>query len=231
MRTMKLFAIGLLVGCGGGDTNQAAGTELDISVCAASNGAAAFSADITNRFFPMPVGQKLVLEGGGERVEITALAETEVVAGVTTRVVQEYETEHGVLVEQSWNYFAQAADGTVCYFGERVDIYEGGSVTSHEGQWRADDQRGFAPGIQMPAAPAAGTYHAQERAPGVAEDYANIVQLGKPVSVPAGMYAETVIVEEWSPLEPGSKSHKAYAAGVGILDDDGAVLVEIQGAP
>ena len=80
----------------------------------------------------------------------------------------------------------------------------------------------------MPASPMAGTYHAQERAPGVAEDYANIVQLGKSVSVPVGMYSETVITEEWSPLEPGSKSHKAYAAGVGLLDDDGAVLVEIQ---
>lgn len=227
MRTTKVIAIGLLVGCGSGDKNQAEGTEIDIAVCAPSNGAAAFSTNITNRFFPQPVGQKLVFEGGGERIEITTLAETEVVAGVTTRVVHEYETAKGVLVEQSWNYFVQAMDGTVCYFGERVDIYEDGVVTSHDGQWRADES-GFVPGIQMPGAPAAGTYHAQERAPGVAEDYANIVQLGKTVTVPTGTYAETVITEEWSPLEPGAKSHKAYAAGVGMLDDNGAVLVEIQ---
>jgi len=215
----------VLGGCGSPEKNQAEGVEISIAVCAPANGG--FSATITNAFFPQPVGQKLVLEGGGARVEITALAETEVVAGVETRVVHEYETEDGELVEQSWNYFAQASDGTVCYFGERVDIYEGGKVVAHDGQWRADEA-GFEAGIQMPAAPMAGTYHAQERAPGVAEDYANIVAIGKTVNGPTGTYTETVITEEWSPLEPGSKSHKAYAADVGILDDDGAVLVEIQ---
>jgi len=218
-------AVAVLGGCGSPEKNQAEGVEISIAVCAPANGG--FSSTITNRFFPLPVGQKLVLAGDGARVEITALPETEIVAGVETRVVHEYETEGGVLVEQSWNYFAQASDGTVCYFGERVDIYENGKVVAHDGQWRADEP-GFEAGIQMPAVPMAGTYHAQEHAPGVAEDYANIVATGKSVQGPTGMYTETVITEEWTPLEPGGKSHKAYAADVGLLDDDGAVLVEIQ---
>ena len=226
MKKLSLIGVvAMLGGCGSSDGNQAEGVELSIAVCAPASGG--FSANVTNRFFPLPVGQKLTLEGGGERVEITTLAETEVVAGVETRVVHEYETAGGVLVEQSWNYFAQAADGTVCYFGERVDIYEGGVVVEHAGQWRADEA-GFAPGIQMPAAPMAGTYHAQESAPGVAEDFANIVATGRAVSVPVGMYIETVSTTEWTPLEPGHTSKKSYAAGVGLLDDAGAVLVEIQ---
>jgi len=222
-----IIGVALTAACGDPNPNQGEGTELSIEACAPTN---TFSANITNRFFPQPVGQKLVLEGGGARVEITALAETEVVAGVTTRVVHEYETEDGELVEQSWNYFAQTSDGTVCYFGERVDIYEGGVVVAHDGQWRADEA-GFRAGIQMPADPVAGTFHAQEKAPGIAEDYANIVALGRSVTVPAGTYTDTVITSEWSPLEPGHTSGKSYAAGVGLLDDAGAKLVEIVRAP
>lgn len=217
----------LFAACGDPDPNQALGVELSIDVCASTAGP--FSANITNRYFPMPVGQMLILEepgGAGSRVAITSLAETETVAGVVTRVIHEYETEDGVLVEQSWNYFAQAADGTVCYFGERVDIYEGGVVVAHDGQWRADEG-GFLPGIQMPPEPAAGTYHAQERAPGVAEDYANIVAIDELITVPQGTYTDTVRTSEWTPLEPGHLSGKSYAAGVGLLDDNGALLTAI----
>jgi len=39
------------------------------------------------------------------------------------------------LIEVSQNFFAQADDGTVYYFGELVDTYGGGSVVSHEGSW------------------------------------------------------------------------------------------------
>jgi len=222
---LALTASLTLVGCGDPDPNQAIGTELSIEVCAPTG---TFSANITNRFFPMPVGQKLILDegGGGARVEITSLADTETVAGVVTRVVHEYETEDGVLVEQSWNYFAQAPDGTVCYYGEKVDIYENDVVVAHDGQWRADEP-GFLPGIQMPAEPMAGTYHAQEVAPGVAEDFANIIATGKPTTVPFGTFTDTVHTSEWPPLEPGHLSAKAYAAGIGLLDDNGAVLIAI----
>ena len=131
-----------------------------------------------------------------------------------------------MLVEQSWNDFAQAPDGTVCYFGEKVDIYEGGVVVAHDGQWRAEG--GFLAGIQMPADPMAGTYHAQEVAPGVAEDFANIVARNKPMAVPYGSFTDTVHTSEWTPLEPGHLSTKSYAAGVGLLDDNGAVLIAIE---
>lgn len=215
----------LAAGCGGPAADQHQGTELDTSVCAATG---TLSADVDNRFFPLRVGEKRTyVEPGGFRVVITVLAETEVVAGVTTRVVHEYETEDGELVEQSWNYFAQAADGTVCYFGEKVDIYEGGVIVAHDGQWRAD-QAGFAPGIQMPADPMPGTYHVQEVAPDVAEDYANIVARGGAITVPHGTFTDTLRTEEWTPLEPGELSPKAYAAGIGMIDDNGAVLTAVE---
>jgi hypothetical protein len=44
----------------------------------------------------------------------------------------------------------------------------------------------------MPADPRPGTYHAQEVAPGVAEDYANIVVRGERITVPYGTFTDTL---------------------------------------
>lgn len=74
---------------------------------------------------------------------------------VTTRVVEELEWEDadgdGVVdgdefvIEVSRNYYAQTEQGTVCYFGEDVDIFNEDGTVTHEGAWRADDP-GNAPG-------------------------------------------------------------------------------------
>jgi hypothetical protein len=105
------------------------------------------------------VGDQYVLEAvvDGELVhlEITVLNQTEDIAGVTTRVVEERQTVDGVLEEVSRNFFAQAVpDGSVCYFGEDVDIYDdtGTVIVSHEGAWRAG-VNGALSRIIMPANP------------------------------------------------------------------------------
>jgi hypothetical protein len=126
------------------------------------------------------------------------------------------------LREVSLNYFAQTQDGTVCYFGEVVDIYEGGIVVSHEGSWRADT-RGNAPGIFMPAAPEPGMTFQQEFAPGIAENRATIVRSGT-VTVPAGTFADTITVRDFNPLD-GSRSTKVYARDVGLIRDDTLELI------
>ncbi len=82
--------------------------------------------------------------------------------------------------------------------------YESGVVVAHDG--------GFLPGIQMPPEPVAGTYHALERAPGVAEDYANIIAVDESITVPQGTYTDTVRTSERTPFEPGHLSGKSYAA-------------------
>jgi hypothetical protein len=145
---------------------------------------------------------------------------------VTTRVVEELEWEDANgngrvdsdenLIEVSRNYFAQTRDGTVCYFGEDVDIYEDGEVVSHEGSWRAD-ATGNAPGIFMPEEPRPGMTFQQEVAPGVAEDEATIVGSGT-VEVPAGTFRDTIRVREFNPLD-GSVGYKSYADDVGLIQD------------
>lgn len=209
------------------------GTTLDPALCAP--GENTFSTTIDNTYFPLPVGQRWVYQGkeGGETIglRITVLDATETFyngrRSVTTRVVEELEwvdeNANGIvdpgepLIEVSRNFFAQTQDGTVCYFGETVDIYEGGVVVSHEGSWRAD-ARGNAPGIFMPASPEPGMTFQQELAPGVAEDQATIVRIGKTVTVPAGTFENTLLVRDFNPLD-GSRGTKIYAPDVGLIND------------
>ena len=50
-----------------------------------------------------------------------------------------FEALNGQVVEISRNFSAQTDGGTVCYFGEDVDIYDAtGEMVSHAGAWRAD---------------------------------------------------------------------------------------------
>ena len=222
----------LVVGAG-----SASAARLDPSLCAPDRNT--FTLTIDNPYFPLSNGQTWVYSGSenGETLglQITVLKnQTASLYGgaVTTRVVEETEwsdpngngrIDRGEdLIEISRNYFAQTQDGTVCYFGEAVDIYEDGSVVSHEGSWRADAP-GNAPGIFMPAAPASGLEYQQELAPGVAEDQARVVGSGT-VSVPAGTFSDTIRTREFNALD-GDKSYKVYARGVGLIVDGPLELV------
>jgi hypothetical protein len=213
-------------------------TQLDPAVECAPN--QSFTLTIDNPYFPLPVGQQWVYLGKeqGETIglRITVLDETERLysgrRAITTRVVEEVEwvdanangviDEGEALIEVSRNFFAQTQDGTVCYFGEEVDIYEDGEIVSHEGAWRADEP-GNAPGIYMPAEPQPGMTFQQEVAPGVAEDTATILRFGT-AKVPAGTFANALIVRDFNPLD-GSRGTKVYAPGVGLVDDDGLKLI------
>ena len=189
--------------------------------------ATTFSVAIDNPFFPLPVGQQVVLEGeeDGQHllVRITALDEIETVVGVRTRVIEEYEAKDGRVVEVSRNFFAQAQDGTVCYFGENVDIYDGaGNVTSHSGSWRAgvDANR---PGIFMLPSLEVGIAFQQEIAPGIAEDQSQVIAVGERTEVPAGTFEDTATLRDGSPLDGGT-GDKIYARGIGLIVDGPARL-------
>src|SRR5262245_291991 len=99
--------------------------------------------EFTNPFFPFQVGGTKLYTGrkqgkatAGLDLYLDATRTFRVGdAEVATRVLQESAFEDGQLVEISRNYFAQADDGTIYYFGEVVDIYENGTVVDHEGSW------------------------------------------------------------------------------------------------
>ena len=184
-----------------------------------------WSATGRNPFFILEPGYQLVLEGIGEEVTITVLDETRVVDGVTTRVVEERETDEGELIEVSRNFFAiSTRTGSVYYFGEDVDIYRDGKVVRHEGEWMAGED-GARFGLIMPGEPLLGARHYQEIAPGKAMDRAEVVSLDETVKTPVGEFRDCLKVEETTPLEPRERSVKHYAPGVGLIHDGPVRLV------
>lgn len=121
---------------------------LPLSLCAPSQNT--FTTTIDNPFDPLPVRQEWVYSGReqGQTIglKITVLNKTESFYSgtVDTRVVEELEWEDadadGVIdadefvIEVSLNYYAQTEDGTVCYFGEDVDIFHEDGTVTHEGR-------------------------------------------------------------------------------------------------
>jgi hypothetical protein len=222
-----------------GNSGSAPANELPLSLCAPDSNI--FTANVTNPFFPLPAGQQWVLIGkeGSENIglRITVLDGTERFYrgkdAISTVRVEETEWQDndrdGVIdagefvVETSLNYYAQTLDGTVCYFGENVNIFlEDGSV-SHEGSWRADEA-GNAPGIFMPADPQVAMTFQQEAAPGTAEDTTTITSAGRTVKTPAGTFTDTIRVRDFNPLD-GTKDTKSYARNIGLIQDGPLLLL------
>jgi hypothetical protein len=190
-----------------------------------------WSATGANRFFNLTPGAQQTLAGeeDGTAIEviITALDETEDVNGVTTRVIEEHESEDGAVVEISRNFFALCNEtNSVFYFGEEVDDYEDGEIVGHQGAWRAGVD-GARAGLFMPGLPLLGARYYQEIAEGVAMDRVEIVSLTESVTVPAGSYDGCLETFETTPLEPKVKETKRYCPGVGLVDDAGMTLVSV----
>jgi hypothetical protein len=178
-----------------------------------------------NPYFVLEPGWTSVLEGDDATLVITVLDETRIVDGVETRIVEERETERGEIVEISRNYFAiSTRTGAVFYFGEEVDTYEGGVATGHEGAWLAGED-GNRYGLAMPALPLIGARYYQEIAPGVAMDRAEIVSTSDTLTTPMKRFDHVLTVAETTPLEPGVREYKYYAAGAGLLRDESMRLV------
>jgi hypothetical protein len=179
-----------------------------------------FTVDITNRWWPMEVGDRWVYEesdgeGGVQEVEVTVLDRTTTVAaGVEARVVHDLVTADGAVVEDTLDWYAQDADGNVWYLGEQTAEYEDGEVVTTEGSWEAGVD-GAQAGILLPADPRPGTGYRQEHLAGEAEDEGFVLSTDEQVEVPTGLYEGTLMTRDTTPLEPDLAELKFYAPGVG----------------
>lgn len=179
-----------------------------------------------NPYFILEPGFVLVLEGGGEHLTITVLNETKKVDGVETRVIEERETKSGKLVEVSRNYFAiSKRTNDVFYFGEDVDMYQNDKVASNSGTWLSGvNDAKF--GLIMPGKVTLNARYYQEVAPRIAMDRAKIVSTSETVKTPAGEFANSLKVEETTPLEPSITEYKYYAPGIGLVQEGSLKLVK-----
>jgi hypothetical protein len=216
------------------DPEGAVSRELAITVCDPSIPKNRFTTEIANPYFPVVVGSRRVLEGEDDeeenmRVEITVPDEAPVdVDGVATRVVEELESEDGVLRQRTRNYYAQAEDGTVCYFGEEVwQIDDGREQYFEAASWLSDTANRIYPGIVMPAAPVFGMTFQQQVAPGICLDRGEIVGAKDALDTAAGIFDDTLWILETSPLDAsGDGALKVYAKDIGLVADEGLALIE-----
>jgi len=191
-----------------------------------------FAATGSNRFFILQPGHQLILAAldGGDSATliITVLDETVVVDGVETRVVEERESVNGELIEVSRNFFAFCeTNGSVFYFGEDVDMYDGGEIAGHSGAWRAGADSARA-GLMLPGLPLIGAAYYQEIAPGKAMDRARIISTTAAFECPVGRFEDCLVTEETTPLEPDAREEKIYAPGIGLVKDGPLTLVKCQ---
>jgi len=184
----------------------------------------------SNRYFILLPGYRLHFQHGKATLTVSVLDATKLVDGVETRVVEEKEETDGRLLEVSRNYFAIDPTTTdVYYFGEDSAEYEDGKVVSREGSWLSG-VGGAQFGLMVPGTVTLGDRFYQELAPKVAMDRAEVVAITDEVSTPAGVFKNCLHVKESSPLEKGF-SHKHFAAGVGLVQDDEFLLVKIEAPP
>lgn len=218
-----LAVVPLLAACGGGESRPAVTTPA--ATASTTVNPADFSPVVDNPLFPLTSTDMRVYEGeetasdNGDtvatRVESTVQPGTETIAGVEVTVVKEDDYEDGELVESTLDYYAQHKDGTVYYFGERVDEYEGGKIVGHHSQWLTGEG-GAQPGQFMPADPQVGVEFAQEIAPGVAEDQSKVVAVIETVTVPAGAFTGCLKTEDYDPLDDVTE-FKYYCPDVGLV--------------
>lgn len=195
-------------------------------------GAAVFvaGAPIDNPFFPLLDHRTRIYQGEFEdegetvveRFELTFFHEGPTILGVATSTVLDRSFEDDLLVEETYDYYAQDTAGNVWYFGEDVTNYiyddDGNLIeTNSESAWIAGEN-GALPGYIMPAAPTVGFNYYQEYAvDDEALDQGEIFSLGNDIEIDFGEFTDVLQVLETTELDPDAAEFKYYAPGFGLI--------------
>ena len=192
---------------------------------------ARFTTRIDNPWWPMAPGMRWTYsetdtEGSEQRVEVTVTSATKRIAnGVTARVVRDTVTEDGEVVEDTFDWYAQDAEGNVWYLGEETKEFEEGRATTSAGSFEAGVD-GAQAGIVVPAHPEVGMAYRQEYYRGEAEDNGEILSLDEMAEVPAGRFDEVLLTKDTNAIEPHVLEYKLYARGTGPV-----LAVGVSGGP
>ena len=147
-------------------------------------------------------------------------------ATVTCHILRETIFESGRLLEIADNYFAQADDGAVYYFGEVVDNYEGGVVANHDGSWLvggptlpgdpSDTATATTPAVFIPANPELGDIFKPEDLFPIVDETAKVVSVGERLRFGGQRFRDVIVLKETTRLST-AKEKKWYAPGVGVV--------------
>lgn len=174
---------------------------------------------ITHPLFPASEVTQTILLGNVDghplRVEYTLLPGVKTIAWngqrVDTRVVQYVAWLDGRIKEVALDWYAQADDGAVWYFGEDVFNYENGVVADTDGSWLAGKDGPAA--MIMPANPQVGDVYRPENIPDVVLEEVTITAAGRTVDGPQGPVTGAIVAEELH--MDGICENKTFAPGYG----------------
>jgi len=175
--------------------------------------------NITNPLFPVSkVTQTLLLghvEGKPLHVVYTLLPGTRTIdwdnKQIKTLIVQYIAHVDGRIVEAAIDWYGQADDGAVWYFGEDVFNYEDGGGVDTDGTWLAGTDGPVA--MIMPASPKVGEVYRVENIPGLVFEEVTVKTISQTLNGPSGPVNGAMIGRQLH--MNGSFSDKNFAPGYG----------------
>jgi hypothetical protein len=186
--------------------------------------------NVTNSLFPIS-GQESVLmlgrvDGKAFQTEVTLLPDTRIIEWqgqrVETLISQYVAYLDGRIHEVAYDFYAQADDGSVWYFGEDVFNFKDGAIVDTHGTWIAGKDGPAA--MIMPSDPKVGDVYRPENIPGFVFEEVTVKSTGKTVAGPLGPVDGAIVVEELH--MDGNTEDKTFAPGYGEFYTAGGGDVE-----
>jgi len=195
--------------------------------------------NLTNRnpYFPLTIGAQWEFRSATQTDKVTVTNATKLIDDVRCIVVRDEVSEHGVVIEGTNDWFAQAKDGNVWYCGEETatfDTFRGDrpmkpELVGIDGSFKAG-RDGDKPGIIFLANPTPGQTYIEESSLGNAEDatavlvvdyawgkYPKLDELVPRKLAKLLCAGNCVVTRNFSQLEPGHFERKYYAPGIGVF--------------
>lgn len=175
--------------------------------------------DITNPLFPVSAQESVLLLGTVEdqafRTEVTLLPTPRIIEWegqqVATLVSQYVAFLDGRLHEVAYDFYAQADDGSVWYFGEDVFNFADGAIVDTHGTWIAGTDGPAA--MIMPADPQVGDVYRPENIPGFVFEEVTVMAIDESLDGPLGPITGGLLITELH--MDGATEEKTFAPGYG----------------
>ena len=186
--------------------------------------------NVTNPLFPVSLQESVLMlghvDGKPFRTEVTLLPETRIIEWEGQRVetlVSQYNAYLGGRIEEvAYDYYAQADDGSVWYFGEEVFDFRDGAIVVTEGTWLAG--RDGPAAMIMPGDPQVGDVYRTENAPGFVFEEVTVRSVDEQLDGPMGPIDGGLLADELH--SDGTTEQKIFAPGYGEFYTSGGGDVE-----